>query len=344
MTRPTGVLLVGSVPFSSAEEVFIKSVQSLAGRLQSIPDGETGIRENFTLWQSFVFPSQVLGPIHRKGKPLDTTDFCCTLDHIKPTKYDEAAIESYQTFRKLKDKGIIPQGVRFQVSVPTAMSTICTHVDYAYRGQVEPLYLERLIQDIKHLQAAIPAQDLAIQIDAAVEFAYLEYEKGRLQNAFFKPYADSVKEKALMGIAQLSSAVEQDVQLGFHLCYGDREHQHFVQPEDAGHLVEIATAIAQRVSPHHSISWVHLPVPKDRSDKAYFEPMKHLDIGDAKLFLGLVHAHDEDGTNQRLKAAEAIYTRPFGVATECGMGRTAPEDVESIFTIAKNVTASDNVA
>ena len=56
------------------------------------------------------------------------------------------------------------------------MNTICTHIDYAYRGQVEPSYLERLIEDIKYLQAAIPAQELAIQIDAAVEFAYLEYE------------------------------------------------------------------------------------------------------------------------------------------------------------------------
>ena len=344
MAQPNSVHLVGSLPFSCAEEVFVKSVQALPGRLHTIPDGETGSRWYFVLWQSFVFPPQVLGPLHRDGKPLETTDFRCTLDDIKHTQYDEAAIESYQTFRKLKDQGIIPQDVRFQVSVPTAINTTWCHVDYAYREQVEPLYLERLIQDVKHLQAAIPARDLAIQIDAAIEFACLEYEKGRIQDTLFKPYMAPIKEKALAGITELSLAVDQDVQLGYHLCYGDREHQHFVQPEDADLLVEMATAITQRVSPHHPISWFHLPVPNDRTDTAYFEPMKNLDIGDAKLFLGLIHAHDEKGTEQRMKTAEAIFSRPYGIATECGMGRTSLEDVNSIFTIAKNVTNSVDAA
>ena len=128
------------------------------------------------------------------------------------------------------------------------------------------------------------------------------------------------------------------MQLGFHLCYGDRQHRHFVQPENAGLLVDIATSIVQRIGPQHPMEWIHLPVPKDRSDTAYSDPLKHLDIGNVKLFLGLVHSHDESGTEQRLKAAQAVYPRIFGIATECGMGRTPVEDIESIFTIAKNVT------
>ena len=334
----TSVHLVGSVPFKSAEEVFTKAVQALPNRLHSIPDGETGSRHSFVMWQSFVFPPQVLSPTHRNGKPLESTDYECTLDQIKPSKYDEMAIESYKTFYSLREQGIIPQGVRFQVSVPTPISTTGTHVDYAYRERVEPLYMERLVQDLRRLQDTIPAHDLAIQIDAAVEFAYLEYERGRISDPRFKPYFTSVKEGVLKRISNFSSAIDQDVQLGFHLCYGDRQHKHFVQPEDAGLLVEIATGIAQRVGPRHPIEWIHMPVPKDRLDTAYFDPLKNLDIGDAKLFLGLVHSHDEDGTRQRLKAAQAVYPHPFGVATECGMGRTPLEDVDSIFAVARNVT------
>ena len=339
MSQPACVHLVGSVPFKSAEEVFVNSTQALPGRLPRIPDGETGPRTYFVMWQSFVFPSQVLSPIHRNGKPLESTDFQCTFDHIKPTKYDEMAVESYQTFCKLRSQGVIPQGVRFQVSIPTPTNPVWTHVDYAYREQVEPLYEKRLIQDLRRLQEAIPAHDLAIQIDAAIEFAYLEYEGGRIQDPFFKPYFSSVKEGILERISRLSSAVNQDVQLGFHLCYGDRSHKHFVQPENAGLLVEVATSIVQRIGPQHPIEWIHLPVPKDRLDTAYFNPLKNLGIGDVKLFLGLVHSHDENGTEQRLKAAQAVYPRIFGIATECGMGRTPVEDIESIFTIAKNVTA-----
>ena len=65
MTQPPSVHIVGSVPFPSAEEVFIKSIQTLPERLHSIPDGETGSRYNFVMWQSFVFPTRVLGLIHR---------------------------------------------------------------------------------------------------------------------------------------------------------------------------------------------------------------------------------------------------------------------------------------
>lgn len=338
MSQPTRVHLVGSVPLNSAEEVFVNSIQALPGRLLRIPDGETGPRQYFVMWQSFVFPSQILSPIHRNGKPLETTVFKCTLDHIKPTKYDEMAVESYRTFCKLRVQGVIPQGIRFQVSVPTPINTTFTHVDYAYRERVEPLYEERLVQDLRRLQEAIPAHDLAIQFDTSMEFAYLEYERGRIQDPLFKPYFSSVKEGILERIFRLSCAVNQDVQLGFHLCYGDRQHQHFVQPEDAGLLVDIATNIVRRIGPRHPIELIHLPVPKDRFDTAYFNPLKDLDIGDVELFLGLVHSHDESGTERRLKAAQAVYPRVVGVATECGMGRASMEDIDSIFTIAKNVT------
>ncbi|MCJ1291654.1 hypothetical protein MMC34_003199 [Xylographa carneopallida] len=339
MAPPTSVHLVGSVPFSSAEEVFTKSIQALPGRLHTIPDGETGPRHYFAMWQSFVFPPQVLGPFHRNGQLLASTDFECTLDDIKPTKYDEKAIESYQTFCKLRVQGLIPRGVRFQVSLPTPISVAAGHVDFAYRERVEPLYMERLIQDIRRLQDAIPAHDLAIQIDAPLEFAYLEYERGRLQDDIYKPYFCSVKEGILERISQLSTAVDHDVQLGYHLCYGDHFHKHFIEPEDTGLLVEIATGILQRVGSRHSVRWFHFPVPKDRSDEAYFAPLKGLDLGDTKLILGLVHPHDQEGTEKRLKAAQASYPLLFGVATECGMGRTPLMDVESIYTIARNVTS-----
>ena len=340
MPQPSSVYLVGSVPFESAEEVFTKSLQALPGRLYTIPDGETGPRHDFVMWQSFVFPPQVHGAVHRKGQPLESSNFECTLDHIKSTRYDEVAIESYSTFCKLREQGIIPHDVRFQVSVPTPLNTVFAHVDMVYRDRVEPLYMKRLKDDLRHLQDVIPAHDLAIQIDAAIEFAYLEYEHGRIQDASFKPYFSPVKEGILTRIAELSSAVDPNVQLGYHLCYGDRAHQHFVQPEDASRLVEIAMAIAQRVTPLHPISWIHLPVPKDRLDAAYFEPLKGLKIAGAKLVLGLVHAHDQEGTDERVKAAQAVYPYEFGVATECGMGRTPLADVESIYAIAQNVTSS----
>ena len=79
-----------------------------------------------------------------------------------------------------------------------------------------------MIQDVHRLQGAIPALGLAIQIDAAIKFAYLEYKCGGFRGHLFEIYFPSVKEGVLQRISKLSLAVHQDVQLGFYLCYGDR--------------------------------------------------------------------------------------------------------------------------
>ena len=34
-------------------------------------------------------------------------------------------------------------------------------------------------------------------------------------------------------LVRLGHRVPTDIELGYHLCYGDAGHQHFVEPEDA---------------------------------------------------------------------------------------------------------------
>jgi hypothetical protein len=54
-----GVHLVGSIPLLSAEEVFTRTAAVLPGRLQSIPDGETGVRDNYIVWLRDRFPGRL---------------------------------------------------------------------------------------------------------------------------------------------------------------------------------------------------------------------------------------------------------------------------------------------
>lgn len=51
-----GIHLIGSIPLSTSEEVFTTLSEALPGRLFSIPDGETGDRCNFIVWERFRFP------------------------------------------------------------------------------------------------------------------------------------------------------------------------------------------------------------------------------------------------------------------------------------------------
>ena len=136
--------------------------------------------------------------------------------------------------------------------------------------------------------------------------------------------------EVLERIAALCAAVPSDLELGFHLCYGDFGAKHFIEPQDTAKLVEMANALTKRIG--HPVSYIHMPVPAARSDHAYFRPLGDLQLGSAtKLYLGLVHASDgADGTRKRIAAAQR-YVRRFGIASECGMARArTPEVVRSL--------------
>lgn len=120
--------------------------------------------------------------------------------------------------------------------------------------------------------------------------------------------------------------------MGFHLCYGDAGGKHFKEPADTSLLVKIANAISAE-SPR-PIQWIHMPVPRERDDSAYFAPLRNLKLRpETRLFLGLVHPGDGiEGTRRRMAMAER-FVRDFGIATECGFGRRPPETVPELLRV-----------
>src|SRR3989454_12764338 len=69
-----GAHLVGSVPLASAEAVFTTLAGELGDRLRRLPDGETGPRSDWIVWQLPVFTSQprleVVPPAPDGWRPL----------------------------------------------------------------------------------------------------------------------------------------------------------------------------------------------------------------------------------------------------------------------------------
>jgi hypothetical protein len=133
-------------------------------------------------------------------------------------------------------------------------------------------------------------------------------------------------------LIDLGNRVPADIDLLFHLCYGDSNHKHVVEPTDMGDMVEFANRVSREI--RRPVQLIHMPVPRDRSDDAYFEPLKKLKLRpETQLCLGLVHYTDGlDGTKKRLAAARKCI-KDFAIGTECGFGRRDPKTIPELLRI-----------
>ena len=141
-------------------------------------------------------------------------------------------------------------------------------------------------------------------------------------------------------LTKIGDAVPAGIELGYHLCYGSPADEHMVQPKDAGIMVEMVNAITAGVK--RPIQFFHLPVPKGRTDDAYFAPLKALRLRpETELYLGLIHHNDAAGDAARLAAARR-YARVDGIGTECGMARGDPARLPAL--LAAHVRAAETAA
>jgi hypothetical protein len=323
MNAPSEVHLVGSIGLDSVEEVFRSVGRTLGRRLKRVPDGEQGPRR---LWISFQYPLLLASPFlrpdpggaHRKNSGFR---LLVLADGVKPAElrfgelgYAREARASYQDFLAARERADLPMHVRFQVCLPTPMAVIrgfCTGADVA---AIERAYEQAMAREVEAICRHIPHRDLCIQWDVCYEMIAWD---GQPQE-FFPPITVTQAD-ILAPFPRFCAAIPDDVELGFHLCYGDFGARHAIEPKDAGKLVEIANAIAAAVK--RPIAYIHMPVPFARDDDAYFAPLKGLKLTPStRLYLGLVHGDGAEATNKRIAAAQR-HVRDFGIATECGMAR-----------------------
>jgi hypothetical protein len=326
--QPRGAHLNGSVPLSSSEEVFRAAAGTLGAHLRRIPDGETGVRAGWIGWQRAVFTHH---PEFEPGEPepgvygpqpvfrLRQRDRASHLE-FGSLGYSEAAIASYADFERLKRDGVIPAAVRFQVSLPTPLAPM-SFIALRDRDLAEPAYERRLLTELREITNAVPNDQLAIQWDVAFEVGLLEeLAPTHLGDPF---------NNVIQRLVRIGEAVRPDVDLGYHLCYGDLGRHHFKEPSDTELLVRMANALATHLGAQ--LKWLHLPVPRVREDDDYFAPLEQLELpAGTELYLGVVHLEDGvDGARRRVEAA-LRHVSSFGVATECGLGRHPAEAVPEV--------------
>lgn len=334
-SNPDSVYFVGSIPLHDSEEVFRRVMSAVGPFLRRIPDGETGERK---LWIKFqqkmlqehpdmeVDPTAAPLPVRQAdGSVHRHIELLRLKPGVDPDRarfdlgYAQAARESYAVFRRLRSEGVIPPGVRFQFALPTPLSSGFMYVSPAGRERFQRAYERALLADVSDILTGIAHGDLSLQFDVCQEVLMFEH--------YFPSRPPDYKEVIFSQLDRLAAAVPDDVELGFHFCYGSPGDQPLLHLRDAATLTEIMNGIGTVV--RRRIDFMHIPVPKDAGD-AFFAPLcGWRQPPGTRLFLGLLQHDDAEGDRRRIAAARRVVA-DFGVAAECGFGRTDPARVPAI--------------
>ena len=316
------LLLVGSIPLETVAAVFETFGRPLAPHLAALPDGEIGFRRHWISRVHFqVFAIHPDIEVIQQPRPDGGVERLIPHDvsdswrfrvrgGVRAIRFGEPvwrlgfardAVSSYALFSALKDKGVLPPQLRFQVSIPMVNSAAPPRIFAAEEDcrLVRAGYAEALSAELDKILEHIPARELAIQWDCSTE----------LQEAYRGALDAQVPQ------VSISRNIPQEAALGFHLCFGTLGGWPRFAPDDLGQAVALANAYIETAG--RRVDWMHIPV-LDRHDDAFYAPLAKLRPQGARVYLGAVH--NMERFSERLRTARK-YLPEFGVAAYCGFGR-----------------------
>lgn len=335
------LILVGSIPLDTPQEVFQTFGARLGNYLFAMPDGEVGPRRH---WISRVH-YQVLAAhpelevVQRPAPdeygverqfPRNAADawWFRVKDGVAQVRFGDPgwrlgfardAINSYYVFSVMKEKGVLPAHLRFQVSIPQVNSVLPPRIfpDPDDLARIRPGYEAATRAEVAKIVEKIPAKELAIQWDCASE---TQDAYGRFPGL----PAEGAIERNITEVRNLSPHIPEDVALGYHFCFGTLGGWPRFQPDDLGPVVKLANAFV--AASGRRVDWIHIPV-LDRSDDAFFAPLLDLDARGARVYLGAIH--NMARFRERIAAARRFLPE-FGLGAYCGFGRLPPSELPGI--------------
>lgn len=330
-------MLVGSFPFATAFETLSLSGAALAGVAKRLTDGEA------QGWNTFpgkflplvdaieiddhwlqLQPDRLIRQYRiKKGRTAADIKFV-------PAGYGKLVAQSYDIFNCLRDEGKIRAGTRFQQSLPTPFSVVGMYFGTRDIEPVLPIYQHTLLAELEDILSAVPADELSIQWDVAVEVVgAIEGHTPGLSDLF------PLSRLAWL-VAAVANRVPEPVELGLHFCYGNPGGRHIIEPRNLFNVVSLCNEIVPLL--RRELTWLHMPVPISRTDDSYFAPLRDLHLAQAtEFYLGLVHLADgTEGARRRIAAAKK-FRQAFGIATECGFRYVKEDSVPELLKLHREI-------
>jgi hypothetical protein len=329
------LLLVGSLPVDSTESAFRSGAEHFGDLVFALPDGETGPRAAWVGYErerlarpnpDVVVVEETASPTGIPRHAYETPVFAIR-DGVDTLRWEtwpriDDAIASYELFRQLRDDGVIPVDVRFQVGLPFPSSALnAFKADFARDYPIAARGFEELVaRELVRLTEAIPPEDLAIQWDNAYETQDIEGVLAWTSEGAWERFAGPA--------SRLTRLIPEEVLVGYHLCYGTFPEWPMYEARDMGVMVRMANhAVAEAGRP---VDWLHMAGPRylRSEDERFFAPLRDLDVGGTRVFLGIVLPLDGIPGVRRRHATASKCLDDFGVAMYCGFGRQPGRDGE----------------
>ncbi len=336
-----GLMLVGSIPFDTPQEVFEAFGAPLGPHLFAMPDGEVGPRRH---WISRVHyqvlaahpeldivqrpPPDENGVERQYPRNASEAWWFKVKDGVERVRFGDPgwrlgyardALNSYFVFQVMKERGVLPPHLRFQVSIPMVNSVLPPRIfpDQNDLAKIRPGFEAALRAEIATIIEKIPSKDLALQWDCSTE----------VQDAYGSipgyPVEGSV-ERNLGEVRNLVPDIPADVAVGYHFCFGTLGGWPRFQPDDLSKAVELANGFI--TASGRKVDWIHLPV-LDRADDAFFAPLQNLRPQGARVYLGMIH--NMESFRPRLAAARR-HLPEFGLGAYCGFGRLPTSELPKV--------------
>jgi hypothetical protein len=322
------LLLVGSLPAGSTDAAFRAGAEFFGDLVFALPDGETGARAAWVGYERehLARPNPGVEVVEETASPTGIprhayeTPVFAVRPGVEELRWEswprvDDAIASYGVFRGLREQGVIPSGLRFQVGLPFPSSALnAFKADFARDYPIAARGFEDLVRrELVRLTEAIPPGDLAIQWDMAYETQDIERVLAWTPEGAWERFAGPV--------TRLTRLIPDEVLVGYHFCYGTFPEWPMYEAADMSVLVRMANfAVAES---GRTVDWLHLAGPRylRSEDRRFFRPLADLDAGDTRVFLGIVLPIDGIAGLRRRHATASRYLGDFGVAMYCGFGR-----------------------
>jgi hypothetical protein len=334
--------LVGSTPFTNADEAIDIALDRLGGYLHTVPDGETGDRRN---WIIHIIEALRVHPDLEVAREGDWSDYDRTpvfrvrkghrlaagsldLQHVAPF---EAGYPAFVARRAAAAAAGIPgaRDLAFQVGIPGDFDMALFVFGPTGPFRRRRPFADATLAEIERIGAlagrdASGRADVVFQLEIPAELVFVARFPGPLQPLIASWLGG--------GVARLAARSPEGTRFGIHLCVGDMNHRALARLTDVTPLVRLANAIARAWPAGRSLEFVHAPFaaavlpppsPATREGSRFYAPLRGLRLPTRTRFIaGFVHeARPLAEQQETLALIESLVGRRVDVATSCGLGR-----------------------